>query len=117
MNLMNKPPLGQKEPMEGKDPAYLAEVRRLPCCICEAFGLPQLSPTQAHHPIHGRLSNVKRPDSMALPLCEGHHMGDFDTSKIALHRDPALWKDHYGPDTDWIAATQDKIAQMRANTI
>lgn len=111
MNLMGKPPLGLKEPREAKDPKYLKRVRELPCCICDAFGMPQNSPTAAHHPIHGRGGFLKRPDSTAIPLCEGHHQGDFDTSKIAVHRDPDLWKDHYGPDTDWIKPTQDKLKE------
>ncbi len=109
MNLMNKPPAGQKQPKEGRDPAYLVRVRELPCCICEGFGERQASPTQAHHPIHGRGSTRKVPDRMAIPICEGHHLGDFDTSKIALHRDPDMWKEAYGLDHEYIAATQDRL--------
>ncbi|WP_282091309.1 hypothetical protein [Epibacterium ulvae] len=110
MNIMSKPPLGLKQPKAKPNPAYLRKVRDLNCCICEAFGLPQLSGTTAHHPICGRFGNLKCPDHEAIPLCEGHHQGDFDTSKIAIHRDRALWVETYGPDTDWIAVTQDKIA-------
>lgn len=109
MNLMGKPPLGLKQPKAKPDPAYLARVRELPCCICEAFGEPQLSPTAAHHPIHGRHSQVKVPDCMAVPLCEGHHTGMFDTTKVAIHREPDLWRWKYGLDTDYIAITQDRI--------
>jgi len=49
------------------------------------------------------------PDIMAVPLCEGHHQGLFDTSKLALHRAPSEWRNKYGPDTDWIAPTQDRL--------
>ena len=109
MNLMNKPPVGQKQPAAGRDPQYLVRVRELPCCVCDGFGEHQKSPTQAHHPIHGRGSTRKVPDRMAIPLCEGHHLGDFDTSKIALHREPNMWKEAYGIDREYVAATQDRL--------
>jgi hypothetical protein len=35
---------------------------------------------------------------LAIPLCEGHHQGFFDTSKIAIHKDPNLWRENYGAD-------------------
>lgn len=98
-----------KAPKEKKDPAYLARVRSLPCCICDAFGEAQKSPTTAHHPIHDRHSTAKRPDRTAIPLCDGHHQGTFDTSKLSLHRAPSEWRDRYGPDTDYIEVTQDKL--------
>ena len=109
MNVMNKAPLGLKQPKAKNNPRYLEEVRRLPCCICEAFGFAQTSPTQAHHPICGRFGTLKAPDTTAIPVCEGHHLGDFDTTKVAIHRDRELWVDWFGPDTDYVAATQDKL--------
>lgn len=109
MNLARKPPLGLKAPKAAADPDYLARVRELPCCVCEAFGEAQLSPTTAHHPIHGRFSQRKVPDRMAIPLCDGHHQGNFDGSKTAVHREPTKWKRLYGEDHEFIAATQDRI--------
>jgi hypothetical protein len=107
MNLTGRPPYvkGQKpKKRSGKDPARLAMVAELPCVICHEFKMPQTSPTQVHHCIHGRNSmGRKSPDSMTIPLCEGHHQGDFDTSKIALHRAPNDWKQAYGLDTDWLS--------------
>lgn len=91
------------------NPAYLARVRELPCCICEAFGEMQASPTTAHHVICGRYGTRKTPDEMAIPLCDGHHQGDFDKTKLAIHRDRAEWVQRYGPDTDFIATTQDRL--------
>ena len=64
--------------------------------------MEQLSHTQVHHCIHGRYGTRKAPDSETMPLCEGHHQGLRDTTKIALHREPKLWKATYGNDTDWI---------------
>ena len=107
---MNIRSVQQKPPKAKPDPAYLARVRELPCCICEAFGEQQLSPTSAHHVIHGRFGTRRTPDRMAIPLCEGHHQGLRDTSKLALHQEPSRWKRFYGEDHEWIAATQDKLA-------
>ncbi len=91
---------------------YLELVRSLPCCICEAFGEIQRSATQAHHPIHGRYGTKRVPHIMAIPLCEGHHCGDFDKTKFAIHRGKKSWAAKYGLDTDYIAVTQDKIAKL-----
>lgn len=108
-NLAGKPPLGLKQPKAKPDPAYLARVRELPCCVCDAFGELQQSATAAHHPIHGRFSQHRVPDQMAIPLCEGHHQGLRDKSKVALHSHPTEWKRLYGADHEYIAATQDKL--------
>ena len=98
-----------KPPKVKKDRARLVAVSALPCCICHEYGLPQLSPTQVHHCIHGRFGTLRAPDSMTIPLCHGHHQGDLDTSKVAVHREPALWRELYGDDTDWISWTEDRI--------
>lgn len=111
MNITNRPAY-QKTGKPAKDPAYLRKVRQLPCCICEAWGMVQTSETTAHHWIMGRGGWLKTPDRQAIPLCDGHHQGTFDTSKIALHREPLAWKAAYGPDTDYIAPTQDKIEAL-----
>ena len=114
MNLTDRPiyQKGAKKPAKkasGKEPDYLAALHMLPCCICQAFGETQLSPTQAHHTIHGRYSTRKTPDRDAIPLCAGHHQGLMDTSKVALHQQPDAWKAAYGLDTDYIAGTQEII--------
>lgn len=108
MNL-TKRPIAAKPERAKPNPDYLAKVRALPCIICTAYGLPQRSPTQAHHVIHQRGSFRKVPDEMSIPLCEGHHLGLMDTSKIALHQQPSRWKREYGPDHTYIATTQDMI--------
>jgi hypothetical protein len=102
-------PPAQKVGKAARDPAYLDAVRQLPCCICEAFGEVQMSPTTAHHPIHARHSNERVPDREAIPLCDGHHQGTFDRSKLAIHRGKKTWRAKYGCDRDYIAQTQDKV--------
>lgn len=99
----------QKQPKAKPRPDYLEAVRQLPCCICAEFGEPQMSPTTAHHPIHDRFSTRKVPDVQAIPLCDGHHQGTFDHSKLALHQAPSRWRREYGPDHGWIEETQQRV--------
>jgi hypothetical protein len=110
MNITQRP-VFQKTPKEPSDPEYLDRVRGLPCVICTAFGEAQRSPTTAHHPIHQRGSFRKVPDRQAIPLCEGHHLGAFDTSKTAIHREPSKWKRLYGDDTQYTAVTLDRLGE------
>lgn len=111
MNITGRP-IYQKPAKAKPDPAYLEAVRQLPCVICEAFGEPQNSPTTAHHWIMGRGGNRKTPDQEAIPLCRGHHQGDFDTTKIAIHREPEAWREAYGADHEYVAVTQDRIERI-----
>lgn len=105
-NLMSKPPMGLKKPKSKKDSNFLKWVREQHCVICKTFGEVQQSPTQAHHPIHNRYGTHKRSDNTAIPLCEGHHQGLFDSSKTALHREPKLWLEKYGPDWSYSQETE-----------
>ena len=95
-----------------RDAEYLKKVRNLPCVICEAFGERQLSPTEAHHCFHGRYSRGKASDLAAIPLCNGHHTGLRDTSKLAVHKRKAEWAAKYGEDHEWIAVTRDEIERV-----
>lgn len=104
-NLGNRPPLGLKNPKKKPNKKWLAEVHQMKCVICVKFSMVQLSPTQAHHPIHDRFSGAKVSDDLAIPLCEGHHQGFFDTSKIALHKEPKLWRETYGADYTYCQKT------------
>lgn len=124
-NLAGKGPMGLKQAKPARaskrqrrgevDASWLADVRRLPCVICEAWGYRQTTQTEAHHPICGRHSQERVPDREALPLCDGHHQGNFDTAKIAIHRDRTLWVDTYGSDREYIAITQDAVERLRGN--
>ena len=104
-----KGPMGLKTPPAGRDPKRLAAVAAMPCVICYEWGLTQKSPTQAHHCIHVRHSQKRAPDSMTIPLCEGHHIGLMDTSKIALHRHPMAWREEYGDDVNWIGWVEARL--------
>ena len=102
----------QKPGIKIGDKLYLRAVRRLPCVICDAVGMQQLSITTVHHWIMGRWGNEKTPDWQAIPLCDGHHQGTFDTTKVAIHREPARWRELYGADHEYIEVTQDKVEAM-----
>lgn len=108
MNLTGKQPYSKPDKAP-PDPAYMADVAELPCWICALFGMQQLSPTQVHHVIHGRYGTRRAPDRDTIPLCEGHHQGLMDTSKIALHREPSKWKRLYGPDHSYIERTRQAV--------
>ena len=108
MNLTGRP-VAPKPPKPTKNPAHIQRVRQLPCCICSEYGEPQLSPTQAHHCIHGRYSQSKASDDKAIPLCEGHHQGLLDTSKVALHQHPTRWKRLYGEDHSWLPWVAERV--------
>ena len=90
-----------KKPKAKKAPKFLDEIRQRKCIICETFHEPQMSPTFAHHVIHDRFSGSKTPDHLAIPLCEGHHQGFWDKSKVAIHPRPNEWRDLYGPDYNY----------------
>lgn len=111
MNLTGQA-LHQKAEPKVANKAYLRAVRGLPCVICDAFGMQQLSLTAAHHWIMDRGGNEKTPDGQAIPLCDGHHQGTFDTTKVAIHREPAKWRELYGADHEYIEVTQDKVEAM-----
>ena len=51
------------------------------------------------------------PDEEMMPVCEGHHQGLRDTSKIAIHKDPAKWREKYGRDKDWLEYANELIAE------
>ena len=98
-NLAKKPPLGLKDKSnKPRNEKYLNEIRQRKCIICQTFHEVQLSPTTAHHPIHDRHGTRKRSDGTAIPLCEGHHQGLWDQSKVAIHKEPKRWRELYGPD-------------------
>lgn len=105
MNLANRQPLGLKQPKAKKDPKHLARVAELPCCICEAFGGPQIGRTFVHHCIHDRYSQAKASDRETIPLCYDHHQG-----ARGIHTNKSAWRQEYGADHEYIAATLDKLA-------
>lgn len=92
------------KPARGRrDPAYLAEVRQLPCVICRRY------PCDPHHPISGRFSQSRVSDRYAYPLCRECH--------DERHAHPARWKAMYGPEERFIEPTRKAVQQLRAEKI
>ena len=106
-NLAGLGPMGLKQPKVA-DPGYLAKVRALPCVICVEWGLPQTTPTEAHHVIHNRYGQRKSPDNMAIPLCVDCHRNGGG-GRVAIHREPQKWRRLYGPDHSYSARVRDMI--------
>ena len=52
----------------GHDPAHLACIRRLPCCVCGTRR--RVDP---HHSTAGRAFSRKASDHATMPLCRRHH--------------------------------------------
>jgi hypothetical protein len=96
---------------DGKDPDHMGKVAQLPCVVCYHHGLTQQSRTTVHHCIHGRYSGRKVPDRQTIPLCDGHHQGRWDNTKIAIHNGKETWRLAYGIDTDFIAWTLEQIEE------
>ncbi len=90
-DLFARGPLGLKPDKVAKDPARLAAVAQLPCCICGA------RPVEVHHCISGRYSQRKAPDSMTIPLCYFHHLGAG-----GIHTNKSAWQAAHGPDTGYL---------------
>jgi len=45
---------------------------------------------------------AKASDLDAIPLCEGHHQGLWDKSKLAIHDSKKAWREKYGADWSYI---------------
>jgi len=74
--------------------AYMARVRQLPCCACDAP-----PPSDPHHP-HGagyRGAGTKSPDIWVIPLCRTHH--------DELHHSVPEWEEKYGTQFEFVALT------------
>lgn len=101
------PPRPVPKPVTLRSEAYLAYVRKHPCCLCGA------SPSEAHHwSHHGGVMGAKVDDYRTVPLCQEHHRYwhdhgtlpgmDRDTSEQALLREQAwllrAWFDNETPN-------------------
>jgi hypothetical protein len=92
---------------------HMAKVKRLPCCICENYGMKQNSPTEVHHCKSGRFGNLREHDLCTIPLCHSHHNklrpypGDED--KLGYHNGQQTWEAAYGADYEYLDGTLDRV--------
>lgn len=84
---------------------HMTCVKLQECCIC---GAPP--PSDAHHCISGRYSARKSSDFDTIPLCIYCHRAEYPGS---IHSGLASWVAKHGPDTDYIARTRNKVAEMQ----
>lgn len=106
MNLMNKAPLGLKEPKPtaaelraGRE--HMAKVKTLPCVVCGKPG-----PSDAHHCFHDRYGNRRASDFHVIPLCRAHHLDGQE----AIHNGKAAWRALYGADYEYLPVVADMLA-------
>lgn len=99
-----------------KDPAYLAALHQIPCCICTIHGMTQNSPTEAHHVKSGRYSQAKTADGDAIALCHSHHHKlrayPGDEGKIGFHNAQETWEGLYGPDYTYSAWCREMVGRL-----
>jgi len=62
---------------------------------------------------YGQRSIHKR----VLPLCEGHHQGQLDISKVAFHRNPGAFEFRYGSELGLLVLVDALLARGNANEI
>jgi len=69
------------KPVTLASPAYLAYVRKHPCCLCGTPG-----PSEAHHwSHHGGVMGAKVDDYRTVPLCQEHHRHWHDHGEFPRH--------------------------------
>jgi hypothetical protein len=68
-------------PGPGSDPAYLAEVRKLPCCAPRGILLRQAM-HDCDGPIHAHHAGPKTNDRTAVALCWKHHQAWHDANGV-----------------------------------
>lgn len=83
-------------------------------CLCCAIDGRGWQPANIHHIREGYGIGQRAPHTETLPLCEGHHQGLLDTTKLAFHRRPAEWRARYGQERELVAAINATIAKLDA---
>ena len=95
--------------MTGRE--YMRLVAQLPCAVCGRY------PVEVHHVICGRFSQARSSDLDTIPLCDRHHQGKWDTGGPSIHKHRQRFLDAFGPDTDYIAATRQRVERLRDGVI
>lgn len=80
---------------------YIQEIRAMPCICCELLGIPQTSPTDAHHIRTGMGMAQRNHDELAIPLCHD----DCHQGPRGVHGDRSLLKILNMDELDLLAVT------------
>lgn len=66
--------------MTKADADRTAKMMRLGCVCCAHLGIPQVA-HENHHILQG---NLRLGDGYTLPLCRGHHQGDWSAEQLEI---------------------------------
>ncbi len=83
-----------KEKRPGNDPAYLALIRKLPCCVQDEECCGNI---EAHHlkATGERGAGMRSSDKWAVPLCHEHHINGVERigsrKEISWFRERGIW--------------------------
>ena len=95
-------PTPRIKPGRVKDPAYLAKVASLPCCVCGAH------PVEVHHIRTGCGMGQKAGDDQTLPLCPRHHR----TGPDAFHAGPGEFQARHGSEAYLVEQTRLRLEMV-----
>lgn len=100
MGLMDKGPLGQRQPKITNGTraglAHMGRVKQLVCVLCHQ------QPVEVHH---CRSAGQMRDDFKTIPLCWNHHRGPD-----GYHTQKGTWESTFGLDTDFLPVVADMLA-------
>lgn len=82
-----------------EEKAHVARVAEMDCKACIKDGVPP-APTCIHHIRSGYGTAQRASNYEVLPLCEGHHQGLLDATKLAFHQAPRTWQLRYGTEIE-----------------
>ncbi len=102
-----------KRPATKAEKLHLSKVAALGCICCAIDGRGW-RPANIHHIREGYGMGQRAPHMETLPLCEGHHQGLRDCSKVAFHKSPIVWREWYGEERQLVAAVNATIAKLDA---
>lgn len=85
-----------------EDPAYLAKVASLPCCVCGA------QPVEVHHIRTGCGMGQKAGDDQTIPLCPWHHR----IGPEAFHNGPAMFQALHGSEPYLVEQTRLRLLEV-----
>lgn len=94
----NREATGRIKPKRVSDPAHLARVRRLPCCVCG-----KTAPSHAHH-INIHTMGRKAGDREVIPLCWDHHQGNHGVHSLGTR----AWEKQFGPESEFLRLLGDQ---------
>ena len=102
--------------MKREEKEYLDRLSSLGCYCCRVdYGIE--TPANIHHIREGQGMSQRAPHiGGTIPLCEGHHQGNFDTTKLAFHNSPKQWREKYGSEADIARGYHKLLENLNANS-